>query len=126
MGLCVVAGAQLLCSFGTAPSPMAVLPAKRVNATAPAATIMDNVPTTNIVPFAMCTSPANPATKRPPPVFFTPAPCVPATASPWAPGSSSCTIGGVPALESNSKLTCNWGGVIQVTSPGQTKTAIGK
>jgi hypothetical protein len=126
MGLCVVNGAQLLCSFGTAPVPMVVLPAKRVMATMPAATITDNVPMMNIMPFAMCNSPANPATKRPPPVFFTPAPCVPATASPWAPGSTSCLIGGVPALDSGSKLMCNWGGVIQVVNPGQTKTIIGK
>ncbi len=126
MGLCVCAGAQLTCTFGTAPAAMVVPPVKKVLATAPAATIMDKIPMANIPPFAMCNSVANPATKRPPPVLFTPAPCVPALAAPWAPGSTSCLIGGVPALESNSRLMCNWGGVIQVVNPGQTKTIIGK
>jgi hypothetical protein len=105
---------------------MMVLPTNKVMTTMPAATIMDKIPMTNILPFAMCNSVANPATKRPPPVLFTPAPCVPATAAPWVPGSLSCMMGGVPALESNSKLMCNWGGVIQVVNPGQTKTIIGK
>jgi hypothetical protein len=103
-----------------------VPPAKKALATAPAATIMDNIPMANIPTFAMCNSVANPATQRPPPVMFTPAPCVPALAAPWAPGSTSCMIGGVPALEAGSRLMCNWGGVIQVVNPGQTKTIIGK
>jgi hypothetical protein len=30
-----------------------------------------------------------------------------------------------PALDANSKCMCNWGGVIQVTMPGQLK-ALGK
>ncbi len=30
-------------------------------------------------------------------------------------------IANVPALEANSTLTCNWGGVIQIVNPGQTK-----
>ena len=126
MGLSVVNGAQLMCSFGTAPAPLMVLPQKKVMATMPAATIMDTIPMTNIMPFAMCNNPANPATVRPPPVFFSPAPCIPATAAPWAPGSTSVLIGGVPALENMSKCICMWGGVIQVINPGQTKTIIGK
>jgi hypothetical protein len=28
-------------------------------------------------------------------------------------------IGGMPALDSTSKLMCAWGGVIQIVSPGQ-------
>ncbi|MDR2908715.1 MAG: DUF4280 domain-containing protein [Oscillospiraceae bacterium] len=129
MGLSVAAGAQLSCSFGTAPGAMAVLPAKRVMATMPAATVMDNIPMTNIMPFAMCVSLSNPAVAAATAAalgVLTPQPCVPATSAPWAPGSISCMIGGVPALESNSRLLCNWGGVIQVISPGQTKTVIAK
>lgn len=129
MGLCVCNGAQIMCSFGTAPGSMMVLPAKKVMATMPAATIMDNIPMTNIMPFGMCMSLANPAVAAATSAalgVLTPQPCVPATASPWAPGSTTVLIGGVPALESMSKLMCNWAGVIQVLNPGQTKTIIGK
>lgn len=129
MGLCVVNGGILTCSFGTGPATMTVLPQKKTMVTQPAATIMDNIPMTNILPFAMCTSLANPTVAAATAAalgVLTPMPCIPATAAPWAPGSTSCMIGGVPALESNSKLLCNWGGVIQVTNPGQTKTIIGK
>ena len=125
MGLCVCNGAMLTCTFGTAPSSMIVLPAKKVMATMPAATIMDYKPMVNIMPFAMCTNPANPATVRPPPVLFSPAPCVPNTTAPWAPGVPTCLIGNEPALDSNSTLMCMWGGVIQVSNPGQTKTTVG-
>ena len=95
----------------------------------PAATIADNIPMSNIMPFGMCNSMANPTVAAATSAalgVLTPQPCVPATAAPWAPGSASTLIGNIPALESNSMLMCNWGGVIQVTNPGQTKTVIGK
>jgi hypothetical protein len=129
MGLSVCNGASLMCSFGAAPGTMMVLPTNKVMSTMPAATIMDNVPMVNIMPFGMCTSLANPTVAAATAAalgVLTPQPCIPATASPWAPGSASVLIGGVPALESNSSLMCNWGGVIQITNPGQTKTVIGK
>ena len=118
-----------MCSFGAAPGTMVVLPDKKVMATMPAATIMDNIPMTNITPFGMCNSLSNPAVSSATALaggVLTPQPCVPATAAPWAPGSASVLIGGVPALESNSRLMCNWGGMIQVLNAGQTKTIIGK
>lgn len=124
MGAAVCNGASLMCSFGTVPSTLIVLSAKKVMTTTPAATITDNIPMTNILPFGMCNSVLNPATKRPPPVFFTPAPCVPATAAPWVPGVPAVLIGGVPAIDNTCKCMCNWGGVIQIVSPGQTKTII--
>ena len=129
MGLCVCNGASLMCSFGAAPGTLVVLPDKKVMSTLPAATIMDNIPMTNIMPFGMCNSLSNPTVASATAAalgVLTPQPCVPATAAPWAPGSASVLIGGVPALESNSKLMCNWGGVIQALNPGQTKTIIGK
>ena len=126
MGPCACNGGQMMCSFGTAPANLMVLPAKKTMATLPAATIMDNIPMTNIMPFGMCNSVANPATKRPPPVFFTPSPCIPATAAPWAPGSATVLIGGVPALDAMSKCMCNWGGVIQFVNPGQQKSILNK
>ncbi|HEX8701276.1 MAG TPA: DUF4280 domain-containing protein, partial [Myxococcaceae bacterium] len=50
---------------------------------------------------------------------LTPMPCVPVTAAPWVPGVPTVLIGNMPAVDSNCKLMCNWGGVIQVISPGQ-------
>lgn len=129
MGLCVCNGAGIMCSFGTAPGTLVILPQRKAMTTMPAATIMDNIPMTNILPFAMCTSLSNPVVAAATTAalgVLTPQPCVPATASPWAPGSSTVQIGGVPALDNMSKCMCNWGGVIQVLSPGQTKTVIGK
>ncbi|WP_438011812.1 DUF4280 domain-containing protein [Sorangium sp. So ce321] len=124
MGAQVVMGAMLQCSFGAAPSSLIVLPANGVLAGVPAANIMDSKPIVNIPPFGMCTSPANPTVAAATAVavgVLTPMPCVPATAAPWMPGSTKVTIGKMPALDSTCKLMCNWGGVIQVVSPGQFK-----
>jgi hypothetical protein len=33
-------------------------------------------------------------------------------------------IGNMPALDNNCKLMCNWGGVIQITTPGEFTTMI--
>ncbi|MFL5349778.1 MAG: DUF4280 domain-containing protein [Hyalangium sp.] len=122
MGVQVVTGAMLQCSFGVAPSSLTVLPTNKVLATTPAANIMDNKPMLNILPFGMCQSPANPMVAAATAAalgVLTPMPCVPATAAPWAPGCPTVLIGNMPALESNSKCMCNWGGVIQVVVPGQ-------
>ncbi|MGK3983871.1 DUF4280 domain-containing protein [Sorangium sp. So ce136] len=124
MGAQVVMGAMLQCSFGAAPSSLIVLPENRVMAGVPAANIMDSKPIVNIPPFGMCTSPANPTVATATAVasgVLTPMPCVPATAAPWMPGSTKVTIGKMPALDNTCKLMCNWGGVIQVVSPGQFK-----
>lgn len=129
MGMCVTNGAQLMCSFGLAPSSLIVLPAKKTLCGTPAATIMDNIPMTNIMPFGMCTSLANPTVAAATSAalgVLTPQPCIPAPAGPWAPGAASTLIGNTPSLESNSKLMCSYAGVIQVVNPGQTKTIIGK
>lgn len=46
--------------------------------------------------------------------------CIPVIAAPWTPGSAKVTVGGTPALTSDSRCTCSWGGSISVTSAGQT------
>lgn len=128
MAIQVCMGANLMCSFGTAPSALSVLPKNKVMAGGPvAANIMDNVPMLNIMPFAMCTSPANPTVAAATAAalgVLTPMPCIPATATPWAPGSPTVLLGGMPTLNNSSKLMCNWGGVIQVTVPGQTTVMV--
>ena len=127
MAIQVCMGAMLQCSFGAAPSSLVVLPANRTLTTTPAATIMDHAPLVNIMPFGMCSSPANPTVAAATAAalgVLTPMPCVPATAAPWVTGAPTVLIGKVPALNNTSKLMCNWGGVIQVVSPGQTKMMI--
>jgi hypothetical protein len=114
----------MMCPFGTAPSTLIVNSQTNVIAGAPVATIMDSKPGANIPPFGMCNNPANPATVRPPPVFFTPAPCVPNTPAPWVPGVATVLIGGFPALNNTCTLNCAWGGVITITNPGQQKVLI--
>jgi hypothetical protein len=47
-------------------------------------------------------------------------PSVPVLPAPWAPGVPTALIGGMPALDNNSKLMCAWAGVIQIVNPGQT------
>lgn len=120
MAFCACTGASMQCSFGVAPSTLNVLPTNKCMTATPIANIMDNKAMVNIPPFGMCNSPLNPATKRPPPVFFTPAPCTPVIAAPWAPGAPTVMLANQPILNNTSKLLCNWGGVIQILSPGQT------
>jgi hypothetical protein len=120
--------AQLMCTMGTAPSALTVLPVNRTTIGGQfAANIMDHIPMTNIIPFGMCTSPANPtvasATAGDDGVL-TPMPCTPETASPWVPGAPTVMLGNQPMLDSTSKCMCDWGGEISIVSPGQIQTSI--
>ena len=127
MGFCVCGGAMMMCSFGMAPSTLNVLPANKVISSMPIATIMDNVPMTNIMPFGMCTSMANPQVAAATAAalgVLTPMPCMPVIAAPWAPGSPTVMIANKPALNNSSKCMCNWGGVIQITNPGTTNIRV--
>ena len=123
MALCVCGGASMQCSFGAAPGSL-IIPPGDVKTSQYIATIMDFAPNTNIPPFGMCNSPANPATKRPPPVLFTPAPCVPNTVAPWVSGSPTVMVNNFPALNNTSTLNCVWGGVITITNAGQTTITV--
>ena len=124
----VIAGAMIQCSFGVAPSALIVLPVNRVMVEGrPAANIMDHKPAVNIPPFGMCTAPTNPAVIAATSAALgvpTPAPCVPVTAAPWAPGSPTVPIGNMPALNDMSKCMCAWAGVISITTPGAMQTEI--
>lgn len=123
MGMQVCMGATLQCSFGAAPSTLVVLPVNRTLTSTPDANIMDHAPMMNIMPFGMCNSPSNPTVAAATAAalgVLTPMPCVPVTPAPWIPGAPTVLIANMPALDSNSKLMCTWGGVIQIVSPGQT------
>jgi hypothetical protein len=128
MGQQVTTGAMLQCSFGAAPSTLNVLPANRTMVGGmPAANIMDNKPMVNIMPFGTCLSLANPTVAAATAAalgVLTPMPCIPVTTAPWAPGSPTVMIGNMPALNNTSKCLCNWGGVIQVVTPGQFTTMV--
>jgi len=122
MGFQVCTGAMMQCSFGVAPSALTVLPTNCVMTGSPAATIMDHQPIVNVPPFGMCSSLANPMVAAATAAalgVLTPMPCVPMTTSPWIVGAPTVLIGNMPALNESSKLICNWGGVIQLTMPGQ-------
>ncbi|HYW09817.1 MAG TPA: DUF4280 domain-containing protein [Longimicrobium sp.] len=127
MGIQVCMGAMMQCSFGVAPSSLVVLPVNRTLTGTPAATIMDFAPMVNIPPFGMCNSPSNPMVAAATAAalgVLTPMPCIPVTPAPWVVGSPTVLIGSLPALNNSSKLMCAWGGVIQITSPGQTATMV--
>jgi hypothetical protein len=93
----------------------------------PAANIMDSVPMTNILPFGMCSSPANPqvaAATAAAMGVLTPQPCIPATVSPWTPGSAAVMLDSQPALNDTSTCMCTWAGTLTIVSAGQTEAEI--
>ena len=104
MAKLVVQGATLMCSMGSSPSKLSVLPTNETfeGTSNPAATVQDMKPVTNLAPFGMCQSPINPqvaAATSAAGGTLTPQPCVPAAAGPWTPGSKSVAI----------KLACSRG-----------------
>ncbi len=117
-------GAMLQCSFGVAPATLIVPPsAKVIIEGTPAATIM-NFEVANVPTFGMCSSIANPEVAAATAAalgVLTPMPCVPVL-TPWVPGSPMTLIGEMPALVIGSQCMCAYGGVVQITNPGCTKT----
>jgi hypothetical protein len=88
---------------------------------------MDNKRLVNILPFGMCQSLSNPMVAAATAAalgVLTPMPCIPNTVLPWTPGSPTVLIGNMPALNNSCKLNCLWGGMIQITNPGQQKIQI--
>lgn len=110
----VVEGAICACSFGKLPLPLAANSQKTVHmCTLTAATVLDAA----FASFGMCSCPNNPAVMAATAAAMgtpTPAPCVPAIVPPWKPGSTGVNVCGQPLLNDSSKLTCAYGGVIQV------------
>ncbi|MEI8295222.1 MAG: DUF4280 domain-containing protein [Alphaproteobacteria bacterium] len=129
MGLAVCHSALCKCSFGAAPSPLTVLPISGGNVMGlPMATVMDHIPMLNIKPFGMCISMQNPmviAATSAALGVLTPMPCIPATVAPWTPTQAKLKLMTGPALGSDSKLKCMWGGSISVAFPGQPMVTIG-
>ena len=123
MPLQVCMGAMMQCTFGVAPSSLVVLPANKVlTDQMPDANIMDHIPMTNIMPFGMCMSLANPAVAAATAAalgVLTPMPCIPNTPAPWVPGAPTVLLGNFPSLDNASQLMCMWAGVITFSNPGE-------
>src|SRR5664279_782169 len=123
MPMQVCMGANMMCSFGMAPSSLVVLPVNRVmTQQVPDANIMDNIPMVNIMPFGMCMSPANPMVAAATAAalgVLTPMPCIPNTPAPWVTGAPTVLLGNFPTLDNVSQLMCNWGGVITFVNAGE-------
>jgi hypothetical protein len=125
----VISGATLKCSMGTAPSALNVSPQNKTNCeNQRLATVQDFQPNTNIAPFGLCQSLANPqvaAATAAANGSLTPQPCVPATSTPWAPGSATVSVAHQAALTADSKCNCQWAGIIEVALPSSKKTQVG-
>lgn len=124
MGVQVSTGAEVMCSFGVAPTVFSAS-SENVAATTPAGVVTD-VEAENIPTFGMCSAPANPeviAATAAALGALTPVPCTPVL-MPWTPGATGVTINGVPALDDESVCMCAWAGVITVTDPGQVRVTI--
>jgi hypothetical protein len=128
MALQVVAGAQLICSFGTSPASLAVLPVNRTESSQQfAATIQDYVPMLNIPPFGMCMSLMNPQVAAATTAalgVLTPQPCMPMTMQPWTPGVLKLLINQQQALDDTCTCLCQWGGAVSIVSAGQAKEQV--
>ena len=113
----VVQTATCTCPFGAAPAVLTVTSQQTVTMCGmPAATIMDGT-MANLPTFGMCSSLSNPTVASATAAAMgalTPMPCIPATVS-CAPGCPTVTVCGRPLLNNTSKLTCAYGGVIQVS-----------
>ena len=113
MPMQVVNGAQLMCTFGSVPSILQVLPIHReLCENQFAANINDHIPMVNIMPFGTCTGLLGP--------------CVPATLTPWVPGAVAppVLLDSQPALDNISICNCAVGGIVTVLDPGQKTTMI--
>ena len=128
MPLQVCMGAMMQCSFGMAPSSLVVLPTNKVMTNmVPDANIMDHIPMTNIMPFGMCTSLANPEVAAATTAalgVLTPMPCIPATPAPWVAGAPTVLLGNFPSLDNVSQLMCTWAGVITFSNAGEATVEI--
>lgn len=120
-------GTILKCSFGNAPMPLNVLPDKKVKSMLPVAVKSDHIPLLNILPFGMCSCPANPmviAATAAAMGVLTPMPCIPCTVQDWTNPCGKVKVHGKEALNMDSKLKCMYGGDIQIVTPVQPRVLL--
>ncbi len=123
MGLAVVAGASVLCPFGTTPASLAVTSQSTLLAEGkPVATIADTS-AANIPTCGMCSSLANPQVASATAAalgVLTPQPCIPVIAETWTAVQTKCIAGGKPCLTTGATAVCSYGGTLSIINPGQT------
>lgn len=129
MGFAAVTGAQLQCPFGNAPCNLVVTSQQKVMADGkPVATIQDCAPNSNIPPFGMCMSLANPTVAAATAAalgVLTPQPCTPVPAGTWIPGNPKVMADSKVILTNEASLMCGMGmGKISIINPGQTKVIV--
>ncbi len=118
----IIQGTLLKCGFGNVPTPIMVLPDKKVNSMLPVAVKTDHIPLLNILPFGMCSNPANPMVAAATAAalgVLTPMPCIPCTVQDWTGASVKVKIKGKEAITMESRLQCVYGGSIQPMAPVQ-------
>lgn len=118
-------GAQMQCSMGTATTMLTVLPDRKILLDGqPMANIMDFKSMTNISPFGLCTSLANPVVAAATAAHLgvlTPMPCIPNTTAPWQNGKNELSLKNAPALCKDCTLQCAYMGNITIIDSGQGK-----
>jgi Domain of unknown function (DUF4280) len=118
----VCTGAVMMCTFGAAPSTFVATFRPVQTSMMVAGVITDMIPITNVPPFGVCTSLANPTVASATAAalgVLTPMPCVPVLPAPWKPGAPTVHITNIPALDNTCTINCAWGGVISFTFAGQ-------
>lgn len=80
--------------------------------------VAESKPYTNIVPFSLCKSPQNPAVIA---ANGSPSTCNPNICMKWMNGKTDLSIKGEKVLKSDCKLSCLFGGMIQIVDDGQRK-----
>ena len=126
MGAVVVSGAKLMCPFGTKPGTLnATSQVTTLGCSKPVATITDIALGSNITPFGMCCSMANPQVAAATAAalgVLTPQPCSMVPMGPWQAAKPTILVGGKPVLTQEATLMCGMGmGSISIISPGQMK-----
>ena len=123
----IIQGTLLKCSFGNVPTPIMVLPDKKVNSMLPVAVKTDHVPFLNILPFGMCSNPANPmvaAATAAAMGVLTPMPCIPCTVQDWTGFCGKVKIQGKEVINMDSRLQCLYGGSVQAAVPMQPRVLV--
>lgn len=124
-----MAGATISCTFGAMPTTLNVTSQAQCLAEGkPVATIKDMAFQTNIPPFGMCSSLANPQVAAATAAalgVLTPQPCTMVPAGTWIPGKMGPIVGKIPSLCNDATLVCAMGaGKISISMPGQTKVTV--
>lgn len=123
MGIAVVAGATILCPFGTTPASLAVTSQGIVLAEGKPMATIEDASAANIPTCGMCSSLANPQVASATAAalgVLTPQPCIPAIAGTWTAVQTKCMAGGKPCLTTGATAVCSYGGTLNIINAGQT------